>query len=59
MAQVVAFVQVSGRGRFRLVEAHGAFSLYATQPPPRLGVVWVGRRDFASVRGGDGVLIAL
>ena len=58
MAQVVAFVQVSGRGRVRTVEAHGAFFLYAIQLPPPLCVVWVGRRAFGSVPDGDGALIA-
>ena len=58
MAQVVAFLQVSGRGRFRTSEAHGAFFLYAIQLPPPLCVVWVGRRASGRVLGGDGALIA-
>jgi hypothetical protein len=56
MAHVLTFGHVPGSIRLRTIVAdHGTFLLYAIQHPPRLWVVWVGRRASGSVPLGDGV----
>ena len=54
MAHVVAFGHDSGRGRLRMVAAHGVCFLNVVQQPPPLWVVCVGSRASGSVFGGDG-----
>ena len=57
-AHVVALGQSFGRGRVRIVVAHGECFLDANHMPPPLRVVWDGSRAaFGSVPGGDGMLV--
>jgi len=54
MSHVVAFGHDPGRGRLRMVAAHGAWFFKAIHQPPPLLVIWVGSRASGSVSWGDG-----
>ncbi len=56
IAHVVDLGQILGRGRLRMVVAHGAKFLYAINHPPPVCVVWVGRRASNCVPRDDGAL---
>ena len=55
-AHVMARGQFPGRGSGRIAWAHGVCLLYASQQPPPLWVVWLGRRASGLVSGGEGAL---